>query len=77
MHGFNAQELANTVWAFANAGRPDAQLFKALAAVANWHVGNFSAQAIANVAWAVATAGQSDVQLFLALAIAMKLRIGF
>ena len=34
MSGFVTQELANTAWAFATVGHPDAQLFTALARVA-------------------------------------------
>ena len=48
---FNAKELANTTWAFALAGRSDAQLFAVLArAVKSW-VGEFSVQDFANTAW--------------------------
>ena len=40
---FNAQDLANTAWAFATAGHSDASLFKALARAAERHMGNFIA----------------------------------
>ena len=47
---FNAQDLANTAWAFATAGHKDAQLFSALARAAERRVEDFNAQAIANTA---------------------------
>ena len=68
MGDFNAQDLANTAWAFATAGQSDAQLFTALAREAEWHVRDFKAQNLANTAWAFATVGKSDAQLFTALA---------
>ena len=47
---FNAQNLANTAWAFATAGQQDGQLFKALARMAEWRLDKFSAQNLANTA---------------------------
>ena len=47
---FNAQELANTAWAFATIGQLDKQLFTALARMAERRLGNFNAQALANTA---------------------------
>jgi len=38
---FNAQKLANIVWAFATAGETDAAFFLALAKESGWHVFNF------------------------------------
>ena len=55
---FNAQGLANTVWAFATADQSGVLLFVALARVAERLVGDFSAQELANTVWAFATAGQ-------------------
>ena len=40
---FNAQDLANTAWAFAKVGQQDEQLFKALARMAEWRLDKFSA----------------------------------
>ena len=64
------QELANTAWAFAAAGKSDAQLFAALARVAELRVSNFNMQELANIAWAFATA--VDASLFSALVRAAK-----
>jgi hypothetical protein len=50
---FNAQELANTLWAFAKAGQQDEQLFKALAKMAEQRLEQFNAQNLANTAWAL------------------------
>ena len=61
---FNAQELANTAWAFAKAGQPDAQLFMALARAAERRVGDFNAKHLANTAWAFAVANCYSDQLF-------------
>ena len=52
MPNFNAQELANTAWAFARAGQSNAQLFTTLASAAEWCVANFNAQGLANTEWA-------------------------
>ena len=46
----------------------DAQLFKALAKMAERRLDQFNAQELANTAWAFATAGQQDEQLFKAVA---------
>ena len=60
---FKPQELANTAWAFATAGKSDASLFRALARAAERCGGDFNAQDLANTAWAFATLGQADAQL--------------
>ena len=73
---FNAQELANTAWAFATAGQSDALLFMTLARAAERRVGDFNAQGLANTAWAFATVGQSDALLFKPLARAAEQRVG-
>ena len=52
---FNAQDAANTAWAFAMAGQSNAQLFATLAKVVEQRVGDFTAQNLANTAWAFAT----------------------
>ena len=39
---FNAQNLANTAWAFATADQPGARLFAALARAAERHLGKFN-----------------------------------
>ena len=51
---FNAQELANTAWAFATVGQEDEQLFKALAEMAEQRLDDFNAQGLTNAAWAFA-----------------------
>ena len=57
MGEFNAQELANTAWAFATADQSDVLLFAALVRAALWrHVGKFNAQGSASTAWAFAAA---------------------
>ena len=73
--GNDMQSLANTVWAITKAGQSDAQLFMALAKVAERSVSNFNTQDLANTAWAFATAGQSDAVLFTALANAAEQRM--
>ena len=72
---FKMQNLANTVWAFAVADRPDALLFVVLARVHEWCLDKFSEQNIANTAWAFATADQCDAELFAAVTRAMSLRM--
>ena len=47
---FNAQELANTAWAFATADQPDALLFAALARAMERHLGEWDGQGLANIA---------------------------
>ena len=54
---FNAQDLANTGWAFATVGQQDEQLFKALAKMAERRLDQFNAQELANTAWAFKKAG--------------------
>ena len=52
---FNAQELANTAWAFATVGQSDTKLVATLARAAEWRVRKFNTQELANTAWAFAT----------------------
>ena len=47
MHRFNAQDLANTAWAFATLGQLDALLFAALARAAERRMHEFNAQQLA------------------------------
>ena len=54
----NAQDIANTAWAFTTAGHSDAALFQALAMAAKRLLGDFSVQDLANTGWAFATAGE-------------------
>ena len=58
------------------ANQEDAQLFAALARLAELRLGDFKVQELANTAWAFATASQQDAQLFAALARAIELRVG-
>ena len=44
------QDLANAAWAFATASQPVAQLFEALAKLAELHVGEFKPIGLANLA---------------------------
>ena len=53
----NAQELANTAWAFATVGQKDELLFNALARMAERRLDQFNVQGLANTAWAFATVG--------------------
>ena len=41
MGNFKSQNLANTAWAFASLGQPDALLLVALAREAERYIGNF------------------------------------
>ena len=59
----NAQELANTAWAFATADQSDQLVFAALARAAEWRVGEFNAQELANTAWAFLTVGELTIVL--------------
>jgi len=56
---FNAQEVANTLWAYATMGRePGAGVMRALEGRAKALVGTFVAQNVANTLWAYATMGR-------------------
>eukprot|EP00929_Paragymnodinium_shiwhaense_P048416 TRINITY_DN24481_c0_g2_i3.p1 TRINITY_DN24481_c0_g2~~TRINITY_DN24481_c0_g2_i3.p1 ORF type:complete len:1080 (-),score=278.32 TRINITY_DN24481_c0_g2_i3:174-3413(-) len=72
----NAQELANTAWAFAKAGQSDAELFEALARVAEKRISELNAQEVANTVWAFATTGHVDTKLFAAAARVVEQRLG-
>ena len=61
---FNAQELANTAWAFATVNYRDEKLCAALAIAAERRLSEFNVQAVANTAWAFATVNHWDETLF-------------
>ena len=65
---FNAQNLANTAWAFARLEHPAPALFEALAAESAGRLAEFNAQNLANTAWAFAAAGHQAPELFEQLA---------
>ena len=50
---FNAQNLANTAWAFAKVGQSDEKLFEAVAVAAAGRVSGVAVQNGGNGAWAV------------------------
>ena len=52
---FNAEDVANTAWAFATAGFPNEELFAVLAKAASRRIGDFATQDVAITAWAFAT----------------------
>ena len=53
---FNAQDVANTLWAYATMGQePEAGLMRALEGRAEALAGMFNAQGVENTLWAVAT----------------------
>lgn len=76
LHDCNAQELANSAWAFAKAGYLDANLFSSLARVVESRANDFNAQELANISWAFATANQSDAKLFSALSGSIQWHLG-
>jgi uncharacterized protein with PIN domain len=56
---FNAQAVANTLWAYATMGtRPGERLIRALEAQAEATAASFNAQNVANTLWAYATMGR-------------------
>jgi hypothetical protein len=65
---FNAQGIANTVWAFATLGLSDETLLKALAQEAISQIHSFNPQEIANIVWAFATLGIKEEGLLKVLA---------
>ena len=76
----NAQELANTAWAFAKADYLDDQLFAQLARAVQALLESqgdtaFNSQEITNTAWAFATASHRDDALFFRLARAAESRL--
>ena len=65
---FNAQDVANAAWAFAEAKPLDEKLFTALARQAERRMIEFNAQNLAYTAWAFATVNLLDEKLCQALA---------
>ena len=66
---FNPQDLANTAWAFATAGRAAPALLDAIATEAvRRGLRDFKPQNLANTAWAFATAGRAAPTLLDAIA---------
>ena len=61
---FKPQELVNTAWAFATAGRATHALFDAIGKEAAGRVREFKPQELSNTAWAFATAGHAAPALF-------------
>jgi hypothetical protein len=59
MGAFDAQDLANTAWAFATTGVRAPGLFAALAVHCEHRMGTFNAQDLANTVWAFAIAGRA------------------
>ena len=68
MHHFNPQNISNTTWAFATAGRAAPALFDAIAAEAAQRMRDFKPQEMANTVWSFATAGRAAPALFDAIA---------
>ena len=67
--GFNPQNLANTVWAYATAGVAADALYAAVAeAAVRGRLAGFNPQALANTVWAYATAGVAADALYAAVA---------
>jgi len=71
----NAQNLANTAWAFATVSRPEERLFTALAIAAERRVNELNAQELANMASAFPTLGHSDEKLLTGLARTAERRV--
>ncbi|KAK9814956.1 hypothetical protein WJX73_003116 [Symbiochloris irregularis] len=75
--GFNAQNLANTVWAFANLGfNPGAEILNQLAAAAEARLAQFSSQNIANTLNAFAKLEHCPSSLLPATAKAAMSKLG-
>ena len=73
--GFNPQELSNTAWAFAQAGRASPELFAVISAeVVRRELGDFGAQALANTVCAFAKTGCTSPELFAVISAEMVRR---
>ena len=72
MNEFNAQDIANTAWAFATLGKMDEKLCAALALAAELRMSEFTAHGIASTAWAFAKLGQLDDMLFATVCFELK-----
>ena len=57
---FNAQDLANTVWAFAKAELSEELLFVVLPRLLERRLSDFNEQNLSNTAWAFAVVAVSD-----------------
>jgi hypothetical protein len=57
LNEFNAQDLSNTVWAFATAKIQAPQLFEAVAAESRRKLTTFSVPALRNICWAFSEQG--------------------
>mmetsp|Transcript_7086 Transcript_7086/g.24902 ORF Transcript_7086/g.24902 Transcript_7086/m.24902 type:complete len:294 (-) Transcript_7086:58-939(-) len=68
VHTFNAQELANTAWAFSTLGFEAPTLFEAIAAESVKKIKAFTSQNLANTVWAFANVGAEAPLLFEAVA---------
>jgi len=66
----NAQDIANTVWAYATAVHPAPALFDAMIPIVMEKLDNFDSQNLANTVWAYATVQHPAPQLFDAVATA-------
>ena len=64
---FNPQNLANTVWAFAQSGNRAPELFAAVSKAAQSKLHMMNPQELANTAWAYATAQEVAPALFNAI----------
>jgi len=71
LHLCNAQDIANTVWAFATADHPAPALFDAMIPTAMEQLDKFDSQNLANTVWAYATVRHPASQLFDAVAAAL------
>ena len=72
MREFIRQNLANTAWAHATAGRAEPTLLDAIAAEATRRVREFKPQELANTAWAHAASGNAASAIFDAIAAEAK-----
>ena len=58
---FNAQDVANTLWAYATMGRaPGAEVMRELEGLAQALAGTFKAQEVANTLWAYGRWGSPE-----------------
>jgi hypothetical protein len=68
LHGFNSQNLANTVWSFATLEMPHADLFGCIgdhiASMSHKDMCLFKPQEFANIVWAYATSSEQHPELF-------------
>ncbi len=73
---FNAQELANTSWAFVKSSHSNAALVEALARDLERSRAEFNAQELANIVWALAELSQPYAALFESIARPLARRRG-